>query len=58
MRQPGDPEVAHREQRRDRPIDAGKPWQNGRNESFDGRLWDEFLNVEWFRTRREARIVI
>lgn len=39
-------------------IDPGKPWQNGRNESFNGRLRDECLNVEWFRTRREARIVI
>jgi putative transposase len=39
-------------------IDPGKPWQNGTNESFNGRLRDECLNVEWFRTRREARIVI
>jgi putative transposase len=27
-------------------IDPGKPWQNGTNESFNGRLRDEFLNVE------------
>jgi putative transposase len=39
-------------------IDPGKPWQNGTNESFNGRLRDECLNVEWFRTRREARVVI
>jgi putative transposase len=39
-------------------IDPGKPWQNGTNESFNGRLRDECLNTEWFRTRREARIVI
>lgn len=39
-------------------IDPGKPWQNGTNESFNGRLRDECLNVERFRTRREARIVI
>ncbi|HNK19620.1 MAG TPA: integrase core domain-containing protein, partial [Piscinibacter sp.] len=39
-------------------IDPGKPWQNGTNESFNGRLRDECLNVEWFRTRREAKIVI
>lgn len=39
-------------------IDPGKPWQNVTNESFNGPLRDECLNVEWFRTRREARIVI
>lgn len=39
-------------------IDPGNPWQDGTNESFNGRLRDECLNVEWFRTRREARIVI
>lgn len=39
-------------------IDPGKPWQNGTNESFNGRLRDECLNLEWFRSRREARIVI
>ncbi len=39
-------------------IEAGKPWQNGRNESFNGKLRDECLNVEWFRHRLEARVVI
>jgi putative transposase len=39
-------------------IDAGKPWQNGTNESFNGKLRDECLNLEWFRHRTEARIVI
>jgi putative transposase len=39
-------------------IDAGKPWQNGTNERFNGKLRDECLNVEWFRHRTEARIVI
>jgi putative transposase len=39
-------------------IDPGKPWQNGTNESFNGRLREECLNVEWFRTRRKARILI
>ncbi len=39
-------------------IDPGKPWQNGTNESFNGKLRDECLNLEWFRHRLEARIVI
>lgn len=39
-------------------IDPGKPWQNGTNESFNGKLRDECLSLEWFRTRREAKIII
>lgn len=39
-------------------IDPGKPWQNGTDESFNGRLRDECLSLEWFRSRDEARIVI
>lgn len=39
-------------------IDPGKPWQNGANESFNGKFRDECLNVEWFRSLREARVVI
>ena len=39
-------------------IDPGKPWQNGRNESFNGRFRTECLSMEWFRTRREAKTVI
>jgi putative transposase len=39
-------------------IDPGKPWQNGTDESFNGRLRDECLSVEWFRNRFEARVVI
>jgi putative transposase len=39
-------------------IDPGKPWQNGTNESFNGTFRDECLNVEWFRTRTEATVVI
>lgn len=38
--------------------DPGKPWQNGTDESFNGRLRDECLNLEWFRSRTEARVVI
>lgn len=39
-------------------IDPGKPWQNGTSESFNGKLRDECLSLEWFRNRIEARIVI
>ena len=39
-------------------IDPGKPWQNGDNESFNGKFRDECLSLEWFRSRAEARIVI
>jgi putative transposase len=39
-------------------IDPGKPWQNGVNESFNGRFRDECLSLEWFRSRAEAKIVI
>jgi putative transposase len=38
--------------------DPGKPWQNGTDESFNGRLRDECLNQEWFRSRQEARVLI
>ena len=27
-------------------IDPGSPWENGYNESFNGKLRDELLNVE------------
>jgi putative transposase len=39
-------------------IDPGKPWQNGANESFNGKLRDECLNMEWFATRAEAKVKI
>jgi putative transposase len=39
-------------------IDAGKPWQNGANESFNGKLRDECLNMEWFATRAEAKVKV
>ena len=38
--------------------DPGKPWQNGADESFNGKFRDECLSVEWFRSRREAKVVI
>jgi len=39
-------------------IDPGKPWQNGTDESFNGRFRDECLSLEWFRSRAEAAPLI
>lgn len=39
-------------------IDPGKPWQNGTNESFNGKFRDECLSMEWFRSRAEAKVII
>jgi len=39
-------------------IDPGKPWQNGSNESFNGKFRDECLSMEWFISRIDAKIVI
>jgi putative transposase len=38
--------------------DPGKPWQNGTDESFNGKFRDECLSAEWFRNRTEAAAVI
>lgn len=38
--------------------DPGKPWQNGVDESFNGKFRDECLSLEWFRNRTEAKVVI
>jgi putative transposase len=39
-------------------IAPGKPWQNGTDESFNGKSRDECLSMEWFRTRAEAAAII
>jgi putative transposase len=39
-------------------IEPGRPWQNGKNESFNGKFRDECLSAEWFRNRIEAKVVI
>ena len=36
-------------------IRPGRPVENGFIESFNGRLRDEFLNVEWFSSMADAR---
>ena len=35
-------------------IEPGNPWENGYNESFNGKFRDELLNGEIFYTLREA----
>lgn len=39
-------------------IAPGKPWQNGKCESFNGKLRDELLSRRWFNSMWEAKIVI
>lgn len=39
-------------------IEPGKPWQNGKGESFNGKLRDECLSREWFSSVKEAQVVI
>ena len=39
-------------------IEPGSPWENGYNESFNGKLRDEVLNGEMFYTLREAQVII
>jgi len=39
-------------------IEPGSPWENGYNESFNGRLRDELLNGEIFYSLKEAKVLI
>ncbi len=39
-------------------IQPGSPWENGYNESFNGRLRDELLNGGIFETLFEAKVLI
>jgi putative transposase len=38
-------------------IEPGSPWENGYNESFNGKLRDEFLNGELFYSPKEAQVL-
>ena len=38
-------------------IKPGSPWENGFNESFNGKLRDEHLNRESFSTLKEAQVL-
>ena len=39
-------------------IERGSPWENGYNESFNGKLRDELLDHEIFHSLREAEVLI
>ena len=39
-------------------IEPGSPWENGYNESFNGKLRDELLNGEIFYSLHEAKVLI
>jgi transposase InsO family protein len=39
-------------------IDPGKPWQNGADESFNGKFRDQHLSLQWFRNRADAKASI
>ena len=39
-------------------IEPGSPWENGYNESFNGKLRDELLNREIFYSLKEAQVLI
>ena len=39
-------------------IEPGSPWENGYNESFNGKFRDELLNGEIFHTLKEAQVLI
>ena len=39
-------------------IEPGSPWENGYNESFNGKFRDELLNGEIFYTLKEAQVLI
>lgn len=39
-------------------IEPGSPWENGYNESFNGTLRYELLDVELFDTLLEAKVLI
>jgi putative transposase len=49
---------AHKNQVKLHFIEPGKPTQNGKIESFNGRLRDECLNQEWFTSLFQARALL
>lgn len=39
-------------------TEPGSPWENGYNESFNGKLRDELLNMEIFYNLHEAKVLV
>jgi len=39
-------------------IEPTSPWENGYNESLNGKLRDELLNREIFTSLREAKVLV
>ena len=39
-------------------IEPGSPWENGYNESFNGKLRDKLFNGEIFTNVKEAKVLI
>jgi putative transposase len=39
-------------------MEPDSPWENGYNESFNGKLRDELLNREIFYTLKEAQVLV
>ena len=39
-------------------IEPGSPWENGYNESFNGKLRDELLNGEIFYSLAQATVLV
>jgi len=39
-------------------IDPGKPWQNGADESFNGKFRDQHPSLQWLRNRADAKVSI
>ena len=39
-------------------IEPGSPWENGYNESFNGKLRDELLNGEIFCSLAQAAVLV
>jgi putative transposase len=39
-------------------VERVKPWQNGTNESFNGKFRDEYLAMNWFYSRAYAKVII